>query len=92
MFIVLSLLVLGMGIGCVLRRFHCPANTSRSVSITIAALIFIFGIGVGANKVILDNISNIGIPALIISILGISGSLAAAYCYDRIFGKKGGGK
>lgn len=92
MFIVLSLLMLGMGIGCVLRRFRCSADTSRSVSITIAALIFIFGTGVGSNKAILDNISNIGVPALVISILGISGSLVAAYGYDRFFGKKGGEK
>ena len=91
MFMVLSLLMLGMGIGCVLRRFRCSADTSRSVSITIAALIFIFGTGVGSNKAILDNIGNIGVPALV-SILGISGSLVAAYGYDRFFGKKGGEK
>ncbi len=88
MFIILSLLVLGMGIGYILRRLHYSADTSRTVSITIAALIFIFGTGVGSNRTILENI---GIPALTISILGILGSLVAAYSYDHILGKKGSG-
>ncbi len=92
MFIILSLLVLGMGIGYILRRLHYSADTSRTVSITIAALIFIFGTGVGSNRTILENIGNIGIPALTISILGILGSLVAAYSYDHILGKKGSGK
>lgn len=92
MFIILSLLVLGMGIGCIVRRYNRTINTTRTTSVTIAALIFIFGAGIGSKQTILDNLDNIGMPALTISLLGILGSLVAAYFYDRIFNKKGGPK
>jgi len=61
-------------------------------SATIAVMIFIFGAGVGANRMILDNLGSIGIPAVVIAVSGIVGSLVAACGYDRLFGKKGGGK
>lgn len=92
MFTILLLLVLGMSIGCILRRFHFKIDTTHTAFITIAALIFIFGASIGTKQVILDNLGSIGIPALLISILGISGSLIASYFYNHIFGKKGGDK
>lgn len=92
MFTILSLLVLGMSIGCLVRRFHHTVDTSHTAFITIAVLIFIFGATIGSKQVILDNLGSIGFPALLISVLGISGSLIAAYFYNHIFGKKGGDK
>lgn len=92
MFIILFLLILGMGVGYLFRLRGHSINTARGTSATIAFLILFFGIGIGSNETIIKHLRQIGLPALIISLLGIAGSLLAAYGYELIFKKKGSEK
>ena len=80
MFIILGLLGLGISVGYLCR--HVPAF--------IFAMLFIFGITIGANQSLLNNIGEFGIQAAILAICGVLGSLVASFIAYKLFIKKGG--
>ena len=79
MFIILGLLGLGISVGYLCRH-----------SYTIFAMLFIFGITIGANQSLLNNIGEFGIQAAILAICGVLGSLVASFIAYKLFIKKGG--
>ena len=62
----------------------------HSISYTIFAMLFIFGITIGANQSLLNNIGEFGIQAAILAICGVLGSLVASFIAYKLFIKKGG--
>lgn len=54
------------------------------------AMLFIFGITIGANQSLLNNIGEFGIQAAILAICGVLGSLVASFIAYKLFIKKGG--
>lgn len=56
MFIVLCLLCIGTGAGYLFRRAHSLRKLENTISYTIFAMLFVFGITIGANKTLVDNI------------------------------------
>jgi CDP-diglyceride synthetase len=52
--------------------------------------LFIFGITIGANQSLLNNIGEFGIQAAILAICGVLGSLVASFIAYKLFIKKGG--
>ena len=85
MFIILGLLGLGIS-------RHVPAfkGLEHSISYTIFTMLFIFGITIGANQSLLNNIGEFGIQAAILAICGVLGSLVASFIAYKLFIKKGG--
>ena len=71
---------------------HVPAfkGLEHSISYTIFAMLFIFGITIGANQSLLNNIGEFGIQAAILAICGVLGSLVASFIAYKLFIKKGG--
>ena len=80
MFVVLGLLCAGIGVGCFLGRASLCKKLERSISYTIFAMLFIFGMSIGANKSLLADIGQFGVQAV---------TSYFAYC---LFAKKEGGK
>ncbi len=79
MFIILGLL--GLGIASVIYADTSPAfkGLEHSISYTIFTMLFIFGITIGANQSLLNNIGEFGIQAAILAICGVLGSLVASF-------------
>ncbi|MCM1311726.1 MAG: lysine exporter LysO family protein [Bacteroides sp.] len=94
MFRILLLLAMGVGIGYVLRRSAAVVRgIEKSTRYTIFLLLFVFGVSIGSNRSIIDNIAGVGMEAFVIAFLGIAGSFAAASLFKCLVSKrKGGGK
>lgn len=89
----LSILFAGTIIGFLLRRYHVFRKLDRSISYTIWIMLFVFGITIGSNRSLMENVSDIGFQALIMAVCGIMGSvLAALLAYKFFYGKKKGGE
>lgn len=93
MFRILFLLLTGIGIGCLLRRIPTISHhIEKSTRYTIFLLLFIFGVSIGSNHSIIENLASFGIEAFIISILGIIGSFATVILFKHLSSKKKGGE
>ena len=79
-----------MILGYALRNIGIIQKVHKLITPTIAVLLLLLGIGVGSNKTILENLSQLGVQALILAALGVLGSSLAAWAtYHWFFkGKK----
>ena len=80
MFSIISTMFLGIGIGYVLRNWTILQKTEKTISLTIFLLLFILGVSIGSNSLIVNNLG----------ISGVLGSLIAARLVLQLFFKKGG--
>ena len=72
------------------RRLFMPTRPRFQGIGTFHLLLFIFGITIGANQSLLNNIGEFGIQAAILAICGVLGSLVASFIAYKLFIKKGG--
>ena len=79
----------GMLIGHFLRNGKRVEKIEKSTSITIFVLLFVLGLSVGSNNVIIDNLGRFGWQAAVIAMLGMGGSIIAARIVFQLFFKKG---
>ncbi len=93
MFRILLLLLIGTGIGYMLRNSDTLVHgIEKSTRYTVFLLLFIFGISIGSNHSIIDNIAGVGFEAFVIAFLGIAGSFVAASLVKHLSSKKKGGE
>ncbi|SHE34951.1 Membrane protein of unknown function [Bacteroides faecichinchillae] len=90
MFSIISIMFLGIGIGYALRNWKLLQKTEKTISATIFMLLFILGVSIGSNNLIVDNLGKFGGQAVILAFSGILGSLVASRLILQIFFKKGG--
>ena len=81
---------LGIGIGYALRNWSILPKTEKTISLTIFLLLFILGVSIGSNSLIVNNLGKFGWQAIILSTSGVLGSLIAARLVLQLFFKKGG--
>ena len=55
MFRILILLVLGVGVGYMLRGRSFVGVTKWSIQITVCVLLFVFGVSIGSDRNLVDN-------------------------------------
>ena len=55
MFSIISTMFLGIGIGYVLRNWSILQKTEKTISLTIFLLLFILGVSIGSNSLIVNN-------------------------------------
>lgn len=85
MFTVLFIMLLGVGLGWLLRGKQLTF-VSKIVTALIYLLLFVLGSQVGANEAVMGNLSSIGIDALVITVGALLGSLLAArFVYLKFF-------
>jgi len=87
MFSIISTMFLGIGIGYGLRNWSILQKT---ISLTIFLLLFILGVSIGSNSLIVNNLGKFGWQAIILAVSGVLGSLLAARLVLQLFFKKGG--
>ena len=89
MFSIISTMFLGIGIGYVLRNWTILQKTEKTISLTIFLLLFILGVSIGSNSLIVNNLGKFGKQA-ILAVSGVLGSLIAARLVLQLFFRKGG--
>ena len=90
MFGIFVRLGLGVGVGYMFRGHSFVGVTKWSIQITVCALLFVFGVSIGSDRNLIDNLYNFGWQAAVIACLGVLGSIVAARVAQRLFFKKGG--
>ena len=89
MFTIISIMFVGIGIGYVLRNLQFLQKIEKSTSLTIF-LLFVLGISIGSNSLIINNLGRFGWQAAILATLSILGSMLASFLVFHLFFKKGG--
>ena len=56
MFSIISTMFLGIGIGYVLRNWSILQKIEKTISLTIFLLLFILGVSIGSNSLIVNNL------------------------------------
>ncbi len=89
MITVLGIMTIGIVLGFFVsdRKKLIKINNKLTIG-TIYLLLFLLGIGVGTNDKIIQNIHNIGLQAIVISLGAIFGSLICSYFVYQLFFKK----
>lgn len=82
-----------MGIGAFLgtRQFSkkfIKKNLAKFQNLILLLLIFVMGVSIGQNKIMLDNIASLGIKSLIFAAITIAFSVIAVNIYVRIKSKR----
>ena len=88
MLIIVSIMLCGIGLGCLLRGRNTAA-VSKIITVLIWALLFLLGIEVGSNPKIIGGLQTLGVEALVLTIGGSIGSVLAAWALWTTV-KKGG--
>lgn len=94
MFKVLILLAGGIALGYGLRHASLVKKTEKSVSATVLLMLFVFGITIGSNSSLVNNLGKYGAHAAILAVAGVTGSIVTSYIAYRMVSKKrkGGGE
>ena len=92
MFIFISIIAIGAIIGYSLKSKKDLSKVSTLIQIVVCLLLFILGLSVGGNKLIISNLTYYCEQAAIISVLSLVGSSVAAMLVFNLFFKKGTGK
>ena len=92
MFIFISIMAIGAIIGYSLRSKKDLSKVSTLIQIVVCLLLFILGLSVGGNKLIISNLTYYCEQAAIISVLSLVGSSVAAMLVFNLFFKEGAGK
>ena len=67
MFRIVLLLFAGIGAGYLLRNWSFVARLERGVSLTVWALLFVFGVTIGSNRELIVNFGRFGWQAAVIA-------------------------
>ena len=89
MFTIISIMFIGIGIGYLLRNLRFLQKIEKSISFTIFLLLFILGLSIGSNNLIINNLWKFGWQAGVLAILSILGSMLASFLVFHLFFKKG---
>lgn len=66
-------------------RREVSENIEKSTSLTIAALLFVLGLSIGSNRLIVENLGRVGWQAAILAVLSLAGSIVAARIVSNCF-------
>lgn len=89
MFNVIGIMLTGICIGYIFRKFEFLQKTEKSISCTIVALLFVLGLSIGSNHLIIDNLWRFGWQAAVLATAGLLGSMfAARIVYVLLFKKE----
>jgi uncharacterized membrane protein YbjE (DUF340 family) len=88
MITVLLLMLAGMATGFLLRQKPAVVKISEKLmSVTIYILLFLLGISVGLNKMIVRHLDRIGLQAILITLGAVAGSVLALWVLYRLMFK-----
>ncbi len=83
MYIVVLIALSGVAVGYVLRRFRFLQRVSVTITLTIAFMLFVLGVSVGENPVIVRGAWRLGGVALAVALAAMLGSALAGWAVWR---------
>ena len=83
MFLILLSLFLGMILGFFLKSKKLRKVVDKGYYISVLALLFLMGIGIGQNKEICSNIGKIGLLSFSLAVISIAGSIIFVKLIDK---------
>ena len=86
MFKIISIMFVGLGAGYLLRDLKLMRKTEKTIPLTVFAMLFILGISVGSNNLIVSNLGRFSGQAC----FSVLGSIIAAWLVYYLFFRKGG--
>ena len=92
MFTFISIMAVGVLIGYPLRHKSQIRKITPLIHIVLCLLLFLLGLSIGLNRLIIDNLGYFCGQAAVISSLSILGSMMASLAVYRIFFQRKGGK
>jgi len=88
MFTVLTLMTIGIIIGFTIQdKTKIVKAIDPMISMAIYALLFLLGISVGTNEIIISNLDTLGAQALLLTLGGVMGSVVLAFFTYKFFFK-----
>lgn len=88
MLLILLLLVVSVCVGSLLRKCRVLRHLGQTATWTVWLLIFVFGINLGSNDMIVNDFARFGLTAMILSLAGIVGSVLAAWGIGRYIDRR----
>ena len=92
MWIILLIVLAGILAGYSLRMCVFLKKVNLTISCTICLMLFVLGLSVGYNPLIVGNLGSFGGQALLLSVAGITGSVLLARVVYLLIFKEGGEK
>lgn len=91
MFSVVLIALCGVAVGFALRGVRGVQRVNSTITLTICFMLFVLGVAVGEDERIVRNLWRFGGQALLISLLGVAGSVLAALAMHRYATRRKGG-
>lgn len=88
MFSIVLTMAAGGFIGYLCRRKCFLRPLEKSTSLTVFLLLFVLGLSIGSNRLIIDNLGAFGWQAVVLATAGTAGSILAAALVVRLFFKQ----
>ena len=86
MFKIIGILFSGVVVGYLFRNISLVGHIRKPLTLTIISMLFLLGISIGMNEMIVNNLSTLGWQAVILAVAGTAGSvLASWFCYKLFF-------
>lgn len=87
---IVCILLAGIGVGYLFRNRKALRQAEKAPQLLVPVLLFVFGVSIGANRELIDNLGRFGWQAAVIACFGVVGSLLAGYAATRLMERKGG--
>lgn len=81
-------MVVGILLGSLIQKTALTKYVSKTLTAVIYALLFILGVQVGGDNLIMSSLHTLGLQALLISLAATLGSVLCAFFVYRKFFKK----
>ena len=88
MFSIIGFMLTGIAVGYLFRNIAFLQKTEKIISLTIFLLLFLLGISVGSNELIINNLATFGWQAAILAVSATCGSILASWMVLKLFFKK----
>ena len=88
---IVAIMLSGMAVGFLFRNRRLTL-VNKAVTVLIWALLFFLGVEVGENPQVLSGISNLGLEALWLSMMGLVGTVLFSWILWRWINSRKGGK
>ena len=90
MFSIIGIRLVGALIGYRFRAVKELKKVEKSIFLTILLLLFIFGLKIGSDRELIQNLGEFGWQAFVLAAAGLAGSLLVLALVSHLFFKKGG--